>query len=100
MLYNKNKTKVVAIKHHPMETLRAEKTKSGVIKAYYYHPDWSNKNYGDNSIILNGNGRIIWSLNNILNDNKLETNKDLLLFIKYYYFNLIIYFNIIKIKSL
>ena len=24
-----------------------------------------NKNYGDNSIILNGNGRITWSLNNI-----------------------------------
>ncbi len=47
VLYNKNKTKVVAIKHHPMETLRAEKTKSGVIKAYYYHPDWANKNYGD-----------------------------------------------------
>ena len=36
-----------------------------------------NKNYGDNSIILNGNGKITWSLNNILEDNKLETTKDL-----------------------
>ena len=47
VLYNKNKTKVVAIKHHPMETLRAEKTASGVIKAYYYHPDWKNKKTSD-----------------------------------------------------
>ena len=45
--YNKNKTKVIAIKHHPMETLRAEKTKNGVIQAYYYHPDWKNKIQGD-----------------------------------------------------
>ena len=45
--YNKNKTKVIAIKHHPMETLRAEKTTEGVIKAYYYHPDWKNKKAGD-----------------------------------------------------
>ena len=45
--YNKDKTKIVAIKHHPMETLRAEKTKEGVIKAYYYHPDWKNKKEGD-----------------------------------------------------
>ena len=45
--YNKAKTEVIAIKHHPMETLRAEKTKEGVIKAYYYHPDWKNKVQGD-----------------------------------------------------
>ena len=45
--YNKDKSKVIAIRHHPMETLRAEKTKSGVIKAYYYHPDWKNKKTGD-----------------------------------------------------
>ena len=45
--YNKDKTKIVAIKHHPMETLRAEKTREGVIKAYYYHPDWKNKKEGD-----------------------------------------------------
>jgi hypothetical protein len=40
VVYNKTKTKVIAIKHHPMETLRAEKTSDGVIKAYYYHPKW------------------------------------------------------------
>ena len=40
VVYNKTKTKVVAIKHHPMETLRAEKTSDGVIRAYYYHPKW------------------------------------------------------------
>jgi len=45
--YNKAKTKVIAIKHHPMETLRAEKTTKGVIQAYYYHPDWNNKVQGD-----------------------------------------------------
>jgi len=45
--YNKDKSKVIAIRHHPMETLRAEKTNSGVIKAYYYHPDWKNKKTGD-----------------------------------------------------
>ena len=41
VVYNKTKTKVVAIKHHPMETLRAEKTSDGVIRAYYYHPKWA-----------------------------------------------------------
>ncbi len=45
--YNASKTEVTAIKHHPMETLRAEKTKDGVIKAYYYHPDWKNKKPSD-----------------------------------------------------
>jgi len=43
VVYNKNKTKVAAIKHFPMETLRAEKTTDGVIKAYYYHPKWKEK---------------------------------------------------------
>ena len=47
VVYNKNKTKVIAIKHHPMETLRAEKTNKGVIAAYYYHPDWKNLKTGD-----------------------------------------------------
>tara|TARA_R110002153_G_scaffold63416_4_gene170196 strand:+ start:3468 stop:4691 length:1224 start_codon:yes stop_codon:yes gene_type:complete len=47
VIYNKSKTKVIAIKHHPMETLRAEKTSEGVIKGYYYHPDWKNKKIGD-----------------------------------------------------
>ena len=47
VIYNKNKSKVIAIKHHPMETLRAEKTNKGVIAAYYYHPDWKNLKTGD-----------------------------------------------------
>ena len=47
VIYNKDKSKVVAVKHHPMETLRAEKTTDGVIKGYYYHPDWKNKQIGD-----------------------------------------------------
>ena len=47
VIYNKDKSKVIAIKHHPMETLRAEKTNKGVIAAYYYHPDWKNLKTGD-----------------------------------------------------
>ena len=47
VIYNKDKSKVIAIKHHPKETLRAEKTSSGVIKGYYYHPDWKNFEAGD-----------------------------------------------------
>lgn len=47
VIYNKDKSKVVAVKHHPMETLRAEKTTDGAIKGYYYHPDWKNKQIGD-----------------------------------------------------
>ena len=43
LTYNKAKTKILKISHFPMETLRAEKCdKDGVIKAYYYHPKWSN----------------------------------------------------------
>ena len=42
VIYNKAKTKILKISHFPMETLRAEKAdKSGMIKAYYYHPKWS-----------------------------------------------------------
>ena len=42
VIYNKAKTKILKISHFPMETLRAEKAdKSGMIKAYYYHPTWS-----------------------------------------------------------
>ena len=47
VVYNKNKTKVAAIKHFPMETLRAEKTTDGIIKAYYYHPKWREKKAAD-----------------------------------------------------
>ena len=38
--YNKTKTKVLKVTHFPMECLAAEKAKNGVIKAWYYHPNW------------------------------------------------------------
>lgn len=41
LIYNKNKTAIVKVLHFPMETLRAEKATDGRIKAYYYHPKWS-----------------------------------------------------------
>lgn len=41
LVYNKNKTAIVKVLHFPMETLRAEKATDGKIKAYYYHPKWS-----------------------------------------------------------
>lgn len=41
VIYNKTKTKIVRVSHIPMETLRAEKAKSGKVEAYYYHPKWS-----------------------------------------------------------
>ena len=41
VIYNKTKTKIVQVSHFPMETLRAEKAKDGKVKAYYYHPKWS-----------------------------------------------------------
>lgn len=41
VVYNRNKTKIMNILHFPMETLRAEKAQDGIIKAYYYHPKWS-----------------------------------------------------------
>lgn len=41
LIYNKNKTAIVKVLHFPMETLRAEKAIDGRIKAYYYHPKWS-----------------------------------------------------------
>ncbi len=44
VIYNKRKTKILKVKHFPMETLRAEKAVNGVIKAYYYNPDWANYN--------------------------------------------------------
>ena len=42
VVYNKSKTKIIKVLHFPMECLRAEKCDSkGVIRAYYYHPKWS-----------------------------------------------------------
>jgi hypothetical protein len=41
VIYNQNKTAITKVVHFPMETLRAEKAKDGKIKAYYYHPKWT-----------------------------------------------------------
>lgn len=42
IIYNKSKTSIVKVVHIPNETLLAEKAQDGKIKAYYYHPKWSN----------------------------------------------------------
>ncbi len=48
LIYNRSKTSIVKVVHHPMETLRAEKCDSkGVIKAYYYHPKWTEMKKSD-----------------------------------------------------
>jgi len=48
LIYNRSKTAIVKVVHHPMETLRAEKCDAkGVIKAYYYHPKWSEMKKSD-----------------------------------------------------
>ena len=48
VIYNRSKTAIVKVVHHPMETLRAEKCDSkGVIKAYYYHPKWAEMKRSD-----------------------------------------------------
>ena len=59
VVYNRNKTKIMNILHFPMETLRAEKAQDGVIKAYYYHPKWSDIKPTDKPkrIPTFGNGR-------------------------------------------
>jgi hypothetical protein len=59
VVYNRNKTKIMNILHFPMETLRAEKAQDGVIKAYYYHPKWSEMKNTDKPkrIPTFGNGR-------------------------------------------
>tara|TARA_R110002074_G_scaffold381268_2_gene560247 strand:+ start:5075 stop:6823 length:1749 start_codon:yes stop_codon:yes gene_type:complete len=49
VVYNKAKSRILKISHFPMETLRAEKAdKKGMIKAYYYHPKWSELKTNDN----------------------------------------------------
>ena len=50
VIYSKagNDRKVVGIKHFPIHTLRPSKMDAeGVIKHYYYHPDWLNKSPSD-----------------------------------------------------
>lgn len=45
--YNKAKTKIVKVSHFPSETLACGKAVKGIIKNYYYHPDWSKKQPND-----------------------------------------------------
>lgn len=45
--YNKEKTKILKVSHFPSETLACSKAEKGVVKGYYYHPDWSNKKTSD-----------------------------------------------------
>lgn len=50
VIYNKsgNDRKVVKVKHFPVNTLRPEKMNAeGIIEAYYYHPNWSEKKRSD-----------------------------------------------------
>lgn len=47
VVYNKTKKTVLKALHFPIETLRAEKAVDGIIKAWYYHPNWSEYKNGD-----------------------------------------------------
>ena len=40
VIYSQDRSKIVQLEHLPVETLRAEKSENGDIKAYYYAPDW------------------------------------------------------------
>ncbi len=42
VVYKNRKKEIASLHHFPMETLRAEKAKSGKVEAYYYHADWAN----------------------------------------------------------
>ena len=49
IIYNSSKTRIIQVLHFPMETLRAEKAdEKGKIRAYYYHPKWSEIKHSDN----------------------------------------------------
>jgi len=41
VIYSKDRSRIVQVEHMPIETLRAEKSKDGEIRGYFYHPDWS-----------------------------------------------------------
>lgn len=59
VVYNKSKTRITSLTHFPMETLRAEKADEGKIRAYYYHPKWSEYKPSDSPkrIPTFGNGK-------------------------------------------
>ena len=40
VIYSQDRSRIVQLEHLPVETLRAEKSENGDIKAYYYAPDW------------------------------------------------------------
>ena len=48
IIYSKDRSRIVQVEHMPVETIRAEKTVNGVVKAYYYHPKWSDLKRTDN----------------------------------------------------
>ena len=41
VIYSKDRSRVADLEHLPVETLRAEKSEDGEIKAYYYASDWT-----------------------------------------------------------
>jgi len=41
VIYTKDHSRIVEVRHIPIETLRAEKAVIGNVEGYYYHPNWS-----------------------------------------------------------
>jgi len=41
VIYSKDRSRIVQVEHMPIETIRAEKSKDGEIRGYFYHPDWT-----------------------------------------------------------
>lgn len=41
IIYSKDHSRIVEVRHIPIETLRAEKAVIGNVQAYFYHPNWS-----------------------------------------------------------
>lgn len=41
VIYSKDHSRILEVRHIPVETLRAEKAELGKVEGYYYHPDWS-----------------------------------------------------------
>ena len=40
VIYSKDHSRIVEVRHIPVETLRAEKAELGKVEGYYYHPNW------------------------------------------------------------
>lgn len=41
IIYSKDHSRIVEVRHIPIETLRAEKAVIGNVQGYFYHPNWS-----------------------------------------------------------